>query len=800
MLRNYLIIALRNVSRHKGYTVINVAGLAIGIACCLVILGFVLDETRYDRFHTHADRIYRIVYSTSNDGQPTNANTSFSVGPALETEFPAIEKSTRFVKMGWGEKRVFSRGDRRFYEGSFFFADASVFDVFTFPLLDGNRSSALVEPQSIVLTESAAQKYFGEENPVGRTISVDAFNDGSFAEYRVTGVLQDLPRRSHIQFDFLLSFSSLPGPPEGWGLDPVFNYVLLSEGVDPSDLESRFPHFLDRQLEHFGHERYFDVLLQPITDIHLHSQLRAELRPNGNVAYVYIFSAIAFFILLIACVNFMNLATARSARRAKEVGLRKVAGANRAQLIRQFLSEAILLSVLSAILAIGVVRVLLPAFNQVAGTALSFSDLTSPPIIGLFVALTLLVGLLAGSYPAIFLSAFQPSTILKGTMEGGEPRAALIRKGLVVFQFGVSILLIACTAVVSQQMDYVRDTNLGFDREHVVVLPLNDQIRQSYSAFRRELSGRSGIRSVSLSEQVPARAGNGASYLFEGMDEDVGVHRLFVDERFTETYGVEMAAGRSFSRAISTDSSQAFLVNETLVREAGWESAEAAIGKEVTMYWSDVERRGRIVGVTRDFHLFSLRGAVTPVVINQMPYRYLNFASVRLGAASGRNALRQLGTLWAEFAPDYPFEYYFVDDDFQRLHRADQQLGQVFTSFAALAMLIACLGLFALASFTTEQRTKEIGVRKVLGASVPQVVALLTRDFTRLIMVAFLIAAPAAYVLMQRWLEDFVYRIDLQLWTFAAAGIAALFVAWATVAYQTFRAANTDPVRALRYE
>ena len=797
MLRSYLTSALRNLRRHRAYTAINALGLAVGIACCLVIFAFVRDELRFDRFHERSDRIYRVVYSTADDGQPTNANSSFSVGPELEQSFPEISESVRFIKMGWGEQRVFARGDRRFYEQAFFFADPSVFDVFSFPLVKGDAETALTDPNTLVLTERASRKYFGEEDPIGRALSIDPFNDGRFTDYVITGVLRDLPRTSHIPFDFLLSFSSLPQPVEGWGLDPVFTYVLLNAGADPRPIEARIASLLD---EHFGTDRYFNILLQPLEDIHLHSQLRAELAPNGSMTYVYTFSAIAAFILLIACINFMNLATARSARRAREVGMRKVLGAQRSQLIGQFLSEAALLSLLSALLALPMLALVVPLFNAISGKALTLGGLLDARTVLMLGGLTLFIGVMAGSYPALYLSAFRPIRVLKAGDQGGGRREAVLRKGLVVFQFAVSIVLIACTTVVAEQMDYVRSKNLGFDREQVIILPLNDDVRKGYAFFRREVLDQPGVLNVALSEQVPARAGNGSSYQIEGLDEELGATRLFVDEHFVDTYGIEMVAGRGFSEAIGTDAESAFIVNQELVRDAGWASDEDALGKTVQMAWGGEERRGRIVGVARDFHLFSLHGPVTRLVINVMPLDVLNFVSVRLAPGNVSEALGELEEAWTVFAPNYPFEYYFLDEDFERLHEADETLGQVFTTFAVLAILVACLGLFALAAFAAEQRTKEIGVRKVLGASVSQMVVLLTGDIARLVLIAFVGAVPVAHYAMSRWLEQFAYRIDLSVWMFAASGALALFIAFATVGYQTFRAAMTDPVKSLRYE
>ncbi len=796
MLKNYVKIALRNVARHPGYSFINVFGLALGMAACLLILLFVQDELSYDRFHANAERIHRVVPGPKADGQPSNANGAFSWAPTLKEDFSEIEHAVRFRKMGWGEKRVVARGDQRFAEEHFFFADSTVFDVFTFPFVAGDPAGALDEPNTLVLTETMAAKYFGKEAPLGQVLQIDAYNDGQFNDYRVTGVLADVPANSHLQFDLLASFSSQTGQTEGWGFDPVFTYILLHKGADAAAVDARLPAFMERHAP----DRWYGLHLQPLTDVRLRSDVRAELQPGGDIAYVYLFSAIAVFVLLLACINFMNLATARSAGRAKEVGVRKVLGAARGQLLRQFLGEAVLLSLGAAALALALAALLLPLLNAVADKSMGLGDLGVLPLLSGVLGLALLVGLLSGSYPAFFLSAFRPAGVLKGT--GGEAGsgAARLRRGLVVFQFAVTIVLLACTAVVYQQMDFVRSKNLGFSRDQVVVLPLNDEIRQRYDAFRSALREGPGVFEATATEQVPGRAGNGGGYLIEGLDEEDGFTRLFVNETFAETYGIEMAAGRSFSTTRPTDAQQAYVVNEAFVREMGWASPEEAIGKQMQLLGWDERAAGHIIGVAKDFHLFSFRNGVPSTVLNVMPLPYLNFFSVRLNPAEARAALTHLEQTWAAFAPSYPFDFYFIDDDFAKLHEADARLGQVFQSFAFLALLVACLGLFGLAAFTAERRTKEIGIRKVLGASVPGVVALLSKEFANLVIVAFVVAVPVAYYAMSRWLENFAFRVELSWSLFLLAGLAALLIALLTVSYQAIRAALADPVDALRYE
>ncbi|HMB91022.1 MAG TPA: ABC transporter permease, partial [Rhodothermales bacterium] len=553
MLKNYLTIALRNLRKQKAYSFINVAGLAIGLACCLLIVRYIQDEQSYDRFHENADRIYRVVAGFE-DGPPTNANNGFSWGPTIEKDFPEVEYMARLHKMGWGEERVVARGDQRFYEDSFFFADPDIFQIFSFPFVAGDPATALVEPNTVVITESMAQKYLPGEDALGKMISADPYNDGQFIDFTITGVMEDIPENSHVHFDFLASVAT-EGELAGWGFDPVFTYMLLAEGADPSDMEARFP---DMLASHIPADRLaqfpLTLHLQPLTDIRLHSNLRAELEPTGDIAYVYLFSAIGLLILVIACINFMNLATARSAQRAREVGMRKVLGAARPQLIRQFLGEALLLSGLALVLAMALIQVALPVFNSLSGKAISINYLDNLALLGSLVGLTLLVGVVAGSYPAFFLSAFRPSEVLKGQTRHGRSRAVALRKGLVVFQFAISIFLIASTAVVYQQMQYIRAKNLGFDREQIVVLPLNDEVRASYETMRNTLLQDTGIQAIALSEQVPARAGSGSRYTIEGIDEPVSAYRLFTDHTFLNTYGMNLVAGRGFSEAVPTDS------------------------------------------------------------------------------------------------------------------------------------------------------------------------------------------------------------------------------------------------------
>ncbi len=801
MLKNYFKLTLRHLLKYRTYSFINIAGLAVGMTCCILILLYVRDELRYDRFHERAERICRLTLSTEKDDQPTNANTSFGQGPALAADIPEVEAVVRFRKMGWGEKRVFARDDNRFYEERFFYADKNVFEVFSFPFLRGNPQTALAEPFSIVITEAMSQKYFGHDNPLGETISLDPYNDGEFTDYKITGILKNVPHYSHIKFDFLASFASqkdlsVMESRRGWGLEAVFTYVLLTPNASIASVQAKLPAFLEK---HVGKDHWYTLHLQPLTEIRLHSKLRAELEPNGDIAYVYIFSAIAAFILLIACINFMNLATAQSAQRTKEVGMRKVVGAVRAELIRQFLVESICLSLLALAVAFILIEVSLPLLNSIVGKSIEINYADNLPFIAMMLGLALLTGVVAGSYPAFFLSASRPIDSLTGKTSGGGKAAVILRKGLVIFQFAISVILVVCTTVVYYQMQFVRNKNLGFDRDVIVVAPLNDQIRNSYRSAKHALLQHSNLLAMTATEQVPAKAGNGAGYTVEGLEPD-GHTRFFVDHDFLKTYGIGVAAGRDFDEQFPTDAAGAFLVNEAFVRMAQWKSAAEALGRSITMSHAGQDYPGKIVGVVKDFNIFSFRETVWPLVINIMPMDKLNFISFRLSRQGVTETLEHLNSVWSKFAPSYPLDYYFLDDDFARLHQADQQLGRVFQAFAFLAIGIACLGLFGLAAFTAERRTKEIGVRKVLGATVTNVVTLLSKDFVKLVLLANLIAWPLAWYAMNKWLQSFAFRVEMEWWMFALAGGLALLIALLTVSTQALKAALANPVEALRYE
>ena len=799
MLTNHLKIAVRHLLRRKGYAFINIFGLAVGLACGVLILLFVRDELSYDRFHADADRIYRVAVDAypPNDAPPdTFALSSQPVGRTLRADYPEAEHVARFE--AWSP--TVKHGGQYFFDDRFFFAEPSFFDVFTFPLAAGDAATALDAPYSLVMTEEVARKYFGSTDALGRTLVLD-----DTLTFTVTGVARDVPPGSHLRFDFLVSWSTLTSiQPENdaWLSLNTYTYVKLRPGVRAAAFEAQIR---DLIMRHYGEQLRgigfaAELRLQPLTAIHLRSNRGGELQPGGDVRYVYAFSAIAVFVLLIACVNFMNLATARSMERAKEVGVRKVVGSGRARLAGQFLSESVLTCLAALVVAVGLVAAALPFFNDLAGKEIGFARLLDPAFALSLVGLTVLLGVLAGGYPAFVLSGFEPIEVLKGAFRSSG-RGALLRKTLVVFQFAVSVALIVCTVVVFEQLAYMRSQDLGFDGEQVLVIDAqgvpSGQMRQQYETIKGELAQQAQVRQVSAMWSVPGRAAGLLVVAPEGLAEGDSrrMQILLADHDFVETLGIEIVAGRDFSTAFETDAAEALLVNESAVANLGWGPPEEAVGRRIQVG----QKNGVIVGVMKDFHFSSLKDRIEPMILHIIPQAFDYFA-VRLAPGEAATAVAGLERTWEEHFPGYPFASFFLDEDFDRQYQTEARLAEVFGVFAFVAILIACLGLFGLATFMAEQRTKEIGVRKVLGATVPGIVALLSKDFTRLVAAAVVVASPVAYFAMEQWLAPFPYRISIRWTVFVAAGLAALGVALLTVSYQSVRAALANPVDALRYE
>ncbi len=806
MFKNYLKIALRNLKKYKGFSFINIAGLAIGITCCLLILLLVREEISFDRFHEHNDQIYRVINQHPGQfymGTDYLAVTPAPLAPAMMAEFPEVVTATRIDS---SDEVIISYQNKRFYEDGFYWTDSHFFDVFSFPLLRGDQSKALSEPYSVIISERMAKKYFGDEDdPIGKTIALNNRYD-----FVVTGIMKDVPRNSHLQFDFLAPLITLSRIREredfleGWGNYSYYTYILLQKGYSLGDLENKLPAFIEKYLgERFRQRRQRDpsyqasrFFLQPLKRIHLYSHLNFEITPNSDIRQIYLLSALALVTLLIACINYMNLATARSASRAKEVGMRKVVGAERRQLIRQFLGESILFCFIAVLLAAVLVELFLPAFNSLIGKSISFHFYHNWEFFIGLVCLALVVGIVSGSYPAFFLSTFRPVTVLKGGFKT-ETKGSFLRKILVIFQFAASIILVISTAIIYGQIEYIRNKKLGFDREQVVVLPVEDrELRQNHEPLKNELLQNPAILGCTASTWLPNNIRtNVGDTTWDGMEEgtDLQVYLLEADHDFIDVFGIELVEGRNFSREFPADS-QAYILNETARRIFGWEKAlgkRFGIGRKVGA--------GPVIGVVKDFHFLSLHQEMQPLAIHLTENR-MSYLSVKISAENIPRIIGFLKEKWNKFSPNHPFDYFFLDDDFEKMYRSEMRLGKIFASFTALAVFIACLGLFGLASFTSEQRTKEIGVRKVLGASVSNIVILLSKEFSKWVCMASLIAWPVAYFFMSRWLQSFAYRTSMGVWMFLLATMLALFVAMATVSFKAVKAAIANPVDALRYE
>lgn len=799
MFNNYLTIVIRLLLRYRGYSLINVLGLAIGIAGCVLMVLYVYDEFSYDQYHQNKDRIYRLAVSETAQGRlDVWAKSPSAWGPALAQEFPEIEEITRVrpPASSW----LIRYGEKRFYEDNFVFADSTVFKVFTIPLVQGNAHTALTEPHSVVLSASMAQKYFGDENPIGKVITGD-----DKYEFSVTGIMRDLPDNSHFRFDFLASFASLA--PNGLYGEPstmqnhyisLFTYILLRKGAVPEDLERKLPGFLDKhlseRLESLG--IVMTPFLQPLTSIHLHSNLIGEFESNSKIMYVYMFSILAGFVLLIACVNFMNLSTARSARRAQEIGIRKVLGVKRNQLISQFMGESILYSLIALIVAMGLVHLFLPQFNHLSGKTLEI-NYSSTWLVPTLISIAIATGIVAGGYPSFVLSSFRPVAVLTGALKAGASHSSL-RKLLIIFQFVVSIVMFVGTGVVLDQMNYMQEKNLGFDEENVVVVRLpNPEAVQRYPAFKNAVLQYPEVLDVSSGSSVPGYDADLSVIQPEGFQEDqhVSVRTIWADFDYIETLGIEVKSGRSFSRDRPSDAN-AILINETAVSAFGWDDP---IGK--TFRYPGP--RGfsppfEINGVIADFHNQSLHQPIEPLMIMASPWSY-TYVLVRLDGNNESRGLEILKDQWGRTYPEHPaMDFTFLDENLDQLYDTEQRLGSVFITGATLSILIACLGLLGLSSFMAEQRIKEIGVRKVVGASIANIVLLLSKDLTIFILVAFAIGAPIGYFGLQVWLEDFAYRIEMDVWVFLLSGFVVLIVAWLTNGYQAIKAATANPVDSLQ--
>lgn len=818
MFRNYIKVAWRNINKHKGYSFINIAGLAIGMAVCILILMFVRSELSYDTRHENKDRIYRLEREfLASDGSVRGAFCSLapSFVPFLENDFPEMEHIVRML--GTGDLLI-NVGDTYFLEERFYYAEQDIFEVFTIPLIKGDSQTALKNPNSLVLSESMALKYFGDEDPIGKLMKVGSDREA----YQVTGIMEDVPKNSHLHYDFLASFITLKGRNtySRDGSDYFFGttnfsdnvthtYMRLAEDANPGKVAARLPGFLDSHLPEFEDDsgnivqphQWNNILMRKVTDIRLHSHTMNELEPNSDIRYVTLFTLIAVFILIIACINFMNLSTARAAKRAKEVGLRKVVGANRKLLSTQFIGESLLTALLAMVLALVIVNVLLPSFSAFSGHDLGLSSLLNPFGLLMLLSVFLITGLASGLYPSFYLSAYKPATILRGELSRGT-RGAIIRKTLVVFQFAISAALIICVGVVLKQMRFLQNADLGYQRENILMLPADNVVRANWWEIKQELLKNPNILDATASKRAPTgRLGDAPGFAIEINGEllrsPFQMPHNRVEHDFFKTYKMKIVAGRDFSREYPTDEQEAVILNETAVRRLGLESPEKAIGLPV--YARGPDTRERIIGVVADFNYESMHHEIIPI-ITYIRLQEMNTVSLRISGSHVQKTIAHVQSVWSRFNPGYPISYTFLDERINALYLNEARVMEMFGYFSLLAIFIACLGLFGLASFTTEQRTKEIGVRKVLGASISNIVILLSREYSKWVLVANIIAWPVAYIVMKKWLNNFAYHASIGLTIFALTALLTFLIALLTVSYQSVKAALGDPAHALRYE
>lgn len=807
MFTNYFKTAFRNLLKNKFYTSINIAGLAVGIATCLLIFLYVTDELGYDTFNTNANRIYRVNNEIKFNGNYLDlAQAPPLLGATMLRAMPQVEQYTR---LRWHGSLLVKKGSENIQEGRIGYADSTLFDVFTLPVIAGNAKTALKEYHSLVMTETLAKKYFNSTDAVGKTLLV---NDT--ANYKVTAVIKDFPKQSHFRFDFLVPLMEDAGSREDTWLSQNYStYILLKKKADVKGVEAQLNPMMDAyigpQLQSLVHTSladftkgggYIRASLTPLTDIHLHSNKTAELDANGDADYVYIFSGIAILILLIACVNFMNLSTARSANRAKEVGVRKVLGSLRKNLVQQFLAESFLVSFVALGLAVLLSWALLPYFNSLAGKEISAAALFQPSMLLSLTGLMGAVGLLAGSYPAFFLSSFQPIDVLKGKLATGFRRSWL-RNSLVVLQFVISIVLIFGTLIIYNQLSYIRSKDIGFNRNQVLIINHTNTLGSGAAGFRNELLGVNGVQSATMSGYLPVNYERNSSTYFSSPTLDPGtainVQAWTVDENYVPTLGLQMAQGRNFSKQFLTDSA-GIIINEAA---AAFLSSKALLNKTIYALPDDpagAPVKYHIVGVVKNFNYSSLRSVVSPLFL--FLGKNDGNISLRITSSDIPGAIAQIKSKWKAMAPSQPFDYSFMDDDFSNLYTTEQRTGQIFISFAVLAILIACLGLFGLVTYAAEQRVREIGIRKVLGAGVGHIAGMISTDFLKLVAISGVIALPLAGWAMSQWLQGFAYRITISWWVFVAAAFTALLIALLTVSFQAVKAALANPVKSLRTE
>lgn len=798
MLKNYFKIAFRNLLKNKAYSAINIGGLAIGMACFLLIALFIQNELSYDHYHKKADNIYRVIHQGNPEKSDPWVWGNAPIGPALKSDFPEIIEKVQFS----GRSDILlTYEENSFQESECFYVDATVFDIFSWPLIYGDSKTALETPYSIVLTETTAKKYFGNQNPVGKTLEGigGRANDGT---YTVTGVIADVPSNSHFSFDVLMSmgsfYQSRPEIFDWWGYVDFYTYLLVSDNFDHEGFQSKTPAFLDKYLGNRDAEQYYNFYLESLHNSYLHSEAVRQPGITGSLSNLYIFGCVGLFLLAIACINFMNLSTARSLERAKEVGVRKVVGASRKGLMYQFLGESFILVLLASFLGLVLAFLSLSWMTNFTGKEFHIEDILNVPTLILYMSMVLLTGFLSGSYPALVLSGFKPIGVLKGTFKT-SPSGTQVRKGLVVFQFSLSIALIASTVLVYNQLQFMMDKDLGFDQERQLILDFNwdGEVLNNLEAFKSEFKRHPDITSVSVSRTVPSTHFPSASTTVETPNGEMKYFEPFVfevDEAFVPHFNIKTIAGRTYSKDFASDTISALVVNAAAAKSFGYANPSDIVGKKFQQ-WG---REGRIIGVVDDFNYISLHSTVAPLTLRYLPVgRYF---SLKMQSNNLQRTITEIRAIWNQMAPHRPFMYKFLDTAFNEQYQADIKFRKLFILFSLLAIGIACLGLLGLATYSAMQRTKEIGIRKVLGAKATHIVALLSKDFIKLVVIAIFIATPFSWYAMNQWLKAYAYKIDIQWWIFAISGSIAILIAIATIGFHAFKSAMSNPVKSLRTE
>ena len=801
MFKNYLKIVIRNILHHKCFSVINIAGLAIGIACCILIMLWVANELSFDKFNIHKDRIYRLCVDFEAGSHMVYPMTMPSAAPLMIQEIPEVVNASRLEFPRRGSVKY---KDKVFQETGVCHGDNSVFEVFSFPFIAGNPETALIKPYTVVITESIAQKYFIDEDPIGKTLKINGTD-----EYTITGIIKAIPANSHFQFNVMCSYETLYSQNrtvmENWFHIQFFTYLLLEENADVSQFEQKLPQFIDK---HMGNNlkavgASLKFFLQPLERIHLYSSLAGDIAPQADIKDIYLFSGIAFFVLLIACVNFINLSTARSSIRALEIGIRKTLGSGRLRLILQFLLESVIFSILALFLALTIVEVLQSKFYIIFGKEINFSVLSSQLIFLFLIGLPVFIGILAGSYPAFYFSKVKPVTILKDSFERGSHRS-YFRNALVIFQFTVSIILIITTLNIFYQIHFMKQNDPGFKKENVIVISGINKVLQknSHETVYQNLLQIPQIVNLGSASLVPGRGIQRAVLYPEGFPSDqpqMG-EKLFIDSHYIPTMGIELTAGRNFSQDYSAAPLESVIINEAAVKEFGWDEP---IGKTFSFRTGPEENQKTIklnvIGVVKDFHSASLHSKIEPLIFYYDTNR-VNFMTIKLASGYLPETIDMIKQKWKEISPDHPFNYFFLDESLDKMYWIEDRFGKIAMYFCFLTVLIGCLGLFGLTEFIIERRTKEIGIRKVMGASKTNIIKMILKEYIFLIIISNVIALPIAFYGLNKWLQNFAYKIDFSIWLYLLSGFLALFIAVITMSIQTIKAANSNPIKALKYE